>query len=209
MQLLISQFPPFCFDFLLLRLNILSMKQSEMPTWCNKVILLVYSQLDMFRVHTPIIRSIRRLSCSIWFSAPSLWMGGGLESRCAGRVCGADVAVRHPELTFFHAPIQNIDRIIVPYISTCMLSGNKLEDKRFWPEPWRACALNWHRRCSKYRYQKRRRHTGYKLNLLQSVASHTRRCSARIPFTWILYATRKHSAVCYCNKTFVYLSIRS
>ena len=34
------------------------------------------------------------LSCSIWLSAPSLWMGGGLESRCVGRVYGADVAVR-------------------------------------------------------------------------------------------------------------------
>ena len=33
------------------------------------------------------------LSCSIWFSAPSSWMGGGLESRCVGRVCGADDAV--------------------------------------------------------------------------------------------------------------------
>ena len=32
------------------------------------------------------------LRCSIWFSAPSFWMGGGLESRCVGRVCGADVA---------------------------------------------------------------------------------------------------------------------
>ena len=32
------------------------------------------------------------LSCSIWFSAPSFWMGG-LESRCVGRVCGADGAV--------------------------------------------------------------------------------------------------------------------
>ena len=29
------------------------------------------------------------LSCSIWFSAPSFWMGGGFESRCVGRVCGA------------------------------------------------------------------------------------------------------------------------
>ena len=29
------------------------------------------------------------LSCSIWFSAPSLWMGGGLESRRVGRVYGA------------------------------------------------------------------------------------------------------------------------
>jgi len=38
------------------------------------------------------------LSCSILFSAPSFWMGGGLESRCVGRVYGADGAVRqhHP-----------------------------------------------------------------------------------------------------------------
>jgi len=28
------------------------------------------------------------LSCSIWFSAPSFWMCGGLESRYVGRVCG-------------------------------------------------------------------------------------------------------------------------
>jgi len=35
------------------------------------------------------------LSCSIWFSAPSFWTGGGLEGRCVGRVYGADVAVRH------------------------------------------------------------------------------------------------------------------
>jgi len=33
------------------------------------------------------------LSCSIWFSAPSFWKGGGLESRCVGRVYGADGAV--------------------------------------------------------------------------------------------------------------------
>ena len=32
---------------------------------------------------------------SIWFSAPSFWMGGGLESRCVGRVYGADCAARH------------------------------------------------------------------------------------------------------------------
>ena len=35
------------------------------------------------------------LSCSIWFSAPSFWMGGGLESCWVGRVYGADGAVRH------------------------------------------------------------------------------------------------------------------
>jgi len=33
------------------------------------------------------------LSCSIWFSAPSFWMGGGLESRCVGRANGADGAM--------------------------------------------------------------------------------------------------------------------
>ena len=33
------------------------------------------------------------LSCSIRFSASSFWTGGGLESRCVGRVYGADGAV--------------------------------------------------------------------------------------------------------------------
>ena len=35
------------------------------------------------------------LSCSIWFSAPSFSIGGGLESRCIGRVHGADGVARH------------------------------------------------------------------------------------------------------------------
>ena len=39
------------------------------------------------------------LSCSIWFSAPSFWMGGGPESRCVDRVCGADGFVHHPHRT--------------------------------------------------------------------------------------------------------------
>jgi len=33
------------------------------------------------------------LRFSIWLSAPSFWMGGCLESRCIGRVYGADGAV--------------------------------------------------------------------------------------------------------------------
>jgi len=33
------------------------------------------------------------LSYSIRFSAPSFCVGGGLDSRCVGRVCGADGAV--------------------------------------------------------------------------------------------------------------------
>ena len=36
-------------------------------------------------------------SCSIWFSAPSLWMCGSPESRCVGRVYGADGAVHRPQ----------------------------------------------------------------------------------------------------------------
>ena len=40
------------------------------------------------------------LSCRIWFSAPSFWMGGGFESRCVGRVYGADGAAwHHPHRT--------------------------------------------------------------------------------------------------------------
>ena len=34
------------------------------------------------------------LSCSIWISAPSFLMGGGLVSRCVGRVYGVDGALR-------------------------------------------------------------------------------------------------------------------
>ena len=44
------------------------------------------------------------LSCSIWFSAPSFWMGGGLESRCVGRVYGADGAVRLSCSIWFSTP---------------------------------------------------------------------------------------------------------
>ena len=39
------------------------------------------------------------LNCTIWFSAPSFWMGGGLENRCVGRVYGADGAVRRSVTT--------------------------------------------------------------------------------------------------------------
>jgi len=48
------------------------------------------------------------LSCSIRFSAPSFWMGGGLESRCVGRVYGAVGAMRaarhHPHRTWASLP---------------------------------------------------------------------------------------------------------
>ena len=51
------------------------------------------------------------LSCSIWFSVPSFWMGGGLESRCVGRVCGADVAVRRMATSApYTRPTQRLSR---------------------------------------------------------------------------------------------------
>jgi hypothetical protein len=40
------------------------------------------------------------LGCSKWFSAPSFWMGGGLESRCAGRVYGVDGTNRTVHTTY-------------------------------------------------------------------------------------------------------------
>jgi len=55
------------------------------------------------------------LSCRIWFSAPSFWMGDGLESRCVGRVYGADGAVRltverRKKNSFFKPTSQMCDR---------------------------------------------------------------------------------------------------
>jgi len=42
------------------------------------------------------------LSCSLRFSAPSFWMGGVLESRCVGRVYGADGAMwKHVALRIY------------------------------------------------------------------------------------------------------------
>jgi len=37
----------------------------------------------------------------MWFSAPSFWMDGGLESRCVGRVYGAD-GVPHGTILTVH-----------------------------------------------------------------------------------------------------------
>jgi len=51
------------------------------------------------------------LSCSIWFSASSFWMGGGLESRCIGRVYSADGAVRRTAPSALYTrPMQRLSR---------------------------------------------------------------------------------------------------
>jgi len=52
------------------------------------------------------------LSCSVWFPAPSLWMGGSLESRCVGRVYGADGAVLpHGTIRTVHTTSQRLSRL--------------------------------------------------------------------------------------------------
>jgi len=57
------------------------------------------------------------LSCSIWFSAPSFWKGGGLESRCVGRVNGADGAVHHPYRS--HAPYAATQHLMLLMMGEC------------------------------------------------------------------------------------------
>ena len=65
------------------------------------------------------------LSCSIWFYAPSFWMGGGLESLCVGRVYGADSAshgtIRTVHTTYAEAlktTTHPKTRCIEPYTAT-------------------------------------------------------------------------------------------
>jgi len=49
------------------------------------------------------------LSCSKWFTAPNLWMGGGLENSCIGRVYGADGAVQGTTAPYTR-PTQRLSR---------------------------------------------------------------------------------------------------
>jgi len=64
----------------------------------------------MFLVHNAHHQEYQMLSWSIWFSAPSFWMGGGLESRCVGRVVGADGAVRTAPSVPYTRPTQQLSR---------------------------------------------------------------------------------------------------
>jgi len=71
------------------------------------------------------------LSSSIWFSAPSFWMGGGIESRCVGRVYGADGAVRVARsCSQDHHPSKNS----VQKTICCYSTSNVPDDGRMYPE---------------------------------------------------------------------------
>ena len=58
------------------------------------------------------------LSCSIRFSVPSFWMGGGLESRCVGRVYGADGAV-HGTIRTVHKPYAATQHLMLLMMGVC------------------------------------------------------------------------------------------
>jgi len=66
------------------------------------------------------------LSCSIWFSAPSFWMGGGLESCCVGRVYGADLRSSSQD----HHPSKNS----VQKTICCNSTSNAPDDGRMYPK---------------------------------------------------------------------------
>jgi len=77
------------------------------------------------------------LSCSIWFCAPILWLGGGLESSCVGRVYGADGAVHHPHRTHDlrndsqeHHPSKNS----VQKTTCCNSTSKAPDDGRMYPK---------------------------------------------------------------------------
>jgi len=75
------------------------------------------------------------LSCNIWFSAPSFWMGGGLESRCVGRVYGADGAMRHRKHDLrsgsqdHHPSTNSVQKTIC-----CNSTSNAPDDGRMYPK---------------------------------------------------------------------------
>jgi len=67
------------------------------------------------------------LSCSIWFSAPSFQMGGGLASHCVGRVYGVDGAVHGSQ---DHHPSKNSVQKTV----CCNSTSNAPDDVRMYPK---------------------------------------------------------------------------
>jgi len=77
------------------------------------------------------------LGCTIWFSAPRFWMGGGLESRCVGRVYGADGARHHPHCTHnlhsgsqdHHQSQKSVQKTIY-----CNSTSNATDDGRIYPK---------------------------------------------------------------------------
>ena len=67
------------------------------------------------------------LSCSIRFSAPSFWMGGGLDSRCVVLVCGADDAVDGTHSQVHHPAKTSVQKTVC-----CNSTSNAPDDGRMY-----------------------------------------------------------------------------
>jgi hypothetical protein len=70
------------------------------------------------------------LSCSLWFSAPSFLMGGGLESRCVGRVYHSHRTHDPRSGSQDHHPSKNSVQKTICYNST----SNAPDDGRMYPK---------------------------------------------------------------------------
>jgi len=79
------------------------------------------------------------LSCSIRFSAPSFWVGGGLESCCVGCVYGADGAVAQHRLHRTHnlhssSQDHHPSKNSVQKTVRCNSTSNAPDDGRMYPK---------------------------------------------------------------------------
>ena len=79
------------------------------------------------------------LNCSVWFSAPSFWMGGVFESRCVGPVYGADGAVRqhHPHRKHdvrSSSQERHPSKNSVQKATCCNSTSNAPDDGRMYPK---------------------------------------------------------------------------
>jgi len=78
------------------------------------------------------------LRCSIWFYAPSFWMGGSLDSRCVGRVYGADGAVALHHLHCTHdlrsGSQDHLSKNSVQKTICCNSTSNAPDDGRMYPK---------------------------------------------------------------------------
>jgi len=75
------------------------------------------------------------LSCSIWFTESSILMGGGLESRCVGRVYGANGAV-HGTIRTVYSCSQDLNpsKYWVQKTICCNSTSNAPDEGRMYPK---------------------------------------------------------------------------
>jgi len=71
------------------------------------------------------------LSCSKWFSAPSFWMGGGLQNCCVSRVYGAGGAV--------HGTIRTVNTTYAADLKTTLLTYSMVQSPS-WEANWSAAS---------------------------------------------------------------------